>query len=321
MMKSGKSVLWPLLGAALLLGGCGRDHDEDGHPASAAEHQVAGEGNPALTQAQMQLMGLKLATLTLAPVQDQLRGQAQVLGHEGTAQLLADIAAAQAAVQQSAAGLQRARTLDTTPGALGTDVLEQAVRQASADTVQLQLAQRRLSAQLGALPWRAGDATLEAVAEGRSKLVQVVMPGGLPQGKGVSRLQFASLDDAAGSRRWVAAAQWSAPVTGGISGASLLALVNDAGLAEGMRLVAIADVGTQSSALVLPVAALLVHDGESWCYVQTAEGQFQRRRVDTSHPLPQGYAVQQGFTTGEQVVVQGAGLLLAREFGQEAGEP
>jgi len=62
----------------------------------------------------------------------------------------------------------------------------------------------------------------------------------------------------------------------------------------------------------VPLSAVVLAGGEPWCYVQTPDDVFVRRRVDLGRPLPQGYFQAQGFTAGERVVVAGAGLLLAR---------
>jgi hypothetical protein len=305
----------------LALAACGHQRDADDQPASGADHAVEADKDSPLSDEQLSLMGLKTEAITATTVQEQLQGQAQVMSHDLLAQLLADIAVAEAAASQSSVALQRVQSLAPTPGTLGADVLEQALRQSRVDAVQLQLTQRKLSAEFGVLPWRAGDKQLEALASGRNKLLQVLLPGALPAGKAVSGLQFVSLDATSADRGLRALQHWAAPVSGGSIGISLYAVVEGSALAEGAHLVALVDAGRQVAGLELPASAVVVHEGESWCYVQTAPGQFQRRKVDTSHPHQKGYALLAGFTVGEQVVTQGAGLLLSREFGQEAVEP
>jgi len=321
MMKIAIAGTAPLWGVLLVLAGCGHQKDADDEPGATAGSAVEVDKGAPLTEAQLRLMGIKVAAVTATTVQQQVQGQAQVMPHDVLAQLLADISVAEAASSQSTAALQRVQNLAATPGALGADALEQAQRQGRIDAVQLQLTQRKLSAQFGALPWRAGDRQLEALASGRNKLLQVLLPGVLPAGQAVSGLQFVPLDGTSADRGMRALQHWSAPVSGGSIGLSLYAVVEGSALAEGTHLVALVNVGKQVTALELPAEAVVVHEGESWCYVQSASGQFQRRKVDTSHPHQQGYAVLAGFTAGEQVVTQGAGLLLSREFGQQAVEP
>ena len=320
-MKIAIAGTTPLWGVLLVLAACGHQKDADDEPRAKDGPAVEVEKDAPLSASQLQLMGINLEAVTVTTVQEQSQGQAQVMPHDVLAQLLADIAVAEAASSQSTAALKRVQNLAATPGALGADALEQAQRQSRVDAVQLQLTQRKLSAQFGTLPWRTGDSQLEALANGRNKLLQVLLPGVLPTGKAVSGLRFVALDATSADRGIRALQHWSAPVSGGSIGLSLYAVVEGSALAEGTHLVALVDVGKQVIALELPAAAVVVHEGESWCYVQSAPGQFQRRKVDTSHPLQQGYAVLAGFAAGEQVVTRGAGLLLSREFGQQAVEP
>ena len=308
-----------VLAAGLVLTGCGRDHDDDEKSGAAGKGSAVVDGAAPLTPAQSKLMGLGVVALVGTTLRDEVQGQAQVLSHEALAQLLADVAGAHSAVQQSSATLQRTLQLAPTAGALGADVLEQAQRQARADALQLQLAQRRLSAQFGGISAALNATQLDAIADGRNKLLHVVLPTAPRSGTSIG-LRFVTLDNGGQPGGWRAVSQWPAPVADGVSGLSLYAVVTGGQLTEGSRLVALAETGSVGKAVRVPGAAVVVHDGESWCYVQTGEGQYQRRRVDTLHPQGDGYAVAEGLRVGDSVVVQGAGLLLAREFGQEAGE-
>jgi hypothetical protein len=58
-----------------------------------------------------------------------------------------------------------------------------------------------------------------------------------------------------------------------------------------------------------------MHGGELWCFIESTPGHYERKRVSADHPTADGYAQVTGYQAGESVVLRGAGLLLAREFG------
>jgi hypothetical protein len=309
------------MAGVLLLAGCGQKAATPASEPTPATTATSPTKEAALSPEQLRLMGLQTQTLTAAPLERVSTGQANVLAHDALAQSQADLQSAQAASLQSTAALKRLEGLASTPGALGDDAVEAARRQAHVDTVQVQLARRRLQAQFGDLATQVPGDLLEALADGRAKLLRVVFAdspvGNLP----ASAIRFVALDAAQGAREWSAQRVWSAPAEAGVPGRSLFAVVEDAGLAEGTRLLATLRLRGTASGVGVPSAAVVTHDGRLWCYVQSGEGQFERRGVDTEHPVADGYAVAEGFKVGEQVVVRGAGLLLAREFGETEGAP
>jgi hypothetical protein len=77
---------------------------------------------------------------------------------------------------------------------------------------------------------------------------------------------------------------------------------------------------TPETGVLIPAAAVVTQDGQYWCYLQTGEGEFERIRIDTDHPVSDGYAVAGKLKAGELVVTRGAGILLARELGSSEGE-
>ena len=87
------------------------------------------------------------------------------------------------------------------------------------------------------------------------------------------------------------------------------------GLSAGERLIASVTAGDAATGVVVPRAAVVLAGGEAWSYVQAADDEFVRRRVDIARPAAQGYFQEAGFDPHERVVVAGAGLLLAREIG------
>jgi hypothetical protein len=78
--------------------------------------------------------------------------------------------------------------------------------------------------------------------------------------------------------------------------------------------------------VLVPSDAVVQWEALTWAFVERAPGQFVRVRVPTEFAVPGGWLVQQGLTSGDRVVVTGAGQLLSEEFrarisvGQEVGE-
>ncbi|MCC7257896.1 MAG: hypothetical protein IT486_05960 [Gammaproteobacteria bacterium] len=290
-------------------------------PAAVSEGQSGQSGPAALTPEQQLLAGIELRPLQAAPVSDVVTGQATVLGHDGVAQGVADIRTSEATAAQSAAALRRIEGLRNTPGALGEDALEIARRQAAVDGVQRDLARRRFDAQYGEGARRLIPAQWDALAEGRRKLLRIVMPEGSPLPTRFDPLRFAPLDGRVAHAPWRATAVWRGPSEGGIPGLSLLAVVDGTELAEGSRLLALMERRPAVTGVLVPQSAVVMHDGKLWCFVGAPHGQYTRRAVVTDHPTTAGYVQLEGFAAGEPVVVRGAGLLLAREFGTAEEEP
>jgi hypothetical protein len=67
---------------------------------------------------------------------------------------------------------------------------------------------------------------------------------------------------------------------------------------------------------MLPAAAVVWHGGAQWFYVETAPGDFERRRLSASVTDARGIIVSKGLATGTPVVVRGAQALLAEELRQ-----
>jgi hypothetical protein len=108
---------------------------------------------------------------------------------------------------------------------------------------------------------------------------------------------------------------WAAP-TGNLAmpGVSYFGLIDAGpGLRAGDRGRAIADGSGEPKGVVIPSAALVVYERQSWCYVETDPGKYERRLVSLDAPVEDGYLVTKGFDVGTRVVVKGASVLLARE--------
>jgi hypothetical protein len=114
---------------------------------------------------------------------------------------------------------------------------------------------------------------------------------------------------------------WDAPQDTNLPGRSFFALVRNAAIAEGSRLQALpATSGNGITGVLVPATALVISNGQYWCYLEKKPGAFARVPIDADKPLGQGYFVSDGVADGDQIVTSAAGLLLAREM-NPASEP
>jgi hypothetical protein len=304
-----------------LLSACQRSEP----PAPAKDEPVAeaAAASVVLTPEQIEKMGIATtaaATMTLA---SEAAGYGVVLAHDVIAQAVADIATAEAAAHQSRAALTRVRNLADTLGAFSAETLETAQRQAAADAAALTLAQRKLSATFGQnQPWQGGQgsksgAMLDEVASGQSKLVRATFPLGVLPGPIPHSLRIARPDPSGSEKGWKTSTIWAAPADATIPGRSLFALLKDGNgasdVGEGERLDVWAAAGPSESGILVPQAAVVISDGNYWCYVENQPGTFTRTAIDASKAVAGGFLVTEGIAAGHPIVTTGAGLLLARE--------
>ncbi|MGB8692464.1 MAG: hypothetical protein WCD08_03020 [Steroidobacteraceae bacterium] len=323
------ALLLMALPAFLLLAACGA-----GKGAAPAAAAAAAGGKPAATEVEAQAapgmpvtldaeqarkLGVKLQPAAAATYREEREGFGQVWSHEAIAQVVADVASAAAAANQSAAALARIHKLADSPGAFPADAVETAQRQASLDETALQLAERKRSALLGdRLPFKVPGAELSGLASGQAKLVRVTFPLGAGPHQTPRELRLLGLNNAAGAKGWKARAVWDAPADANVPGYSFWAIASGEGLLEGDRLLARAPDGDAQPGALVPDAAVVVSDDKYWCLVAQPPGTYRRVEIDTRRPVDAGYIVNHGVAAGDRLVVHGAGLLLARMMGSGA---
>ncbi|HTX18772.1 MAG TPA: efflux RND transporter periplasmic adaptor subunit [Bacteroidota bacterium] len=71
----------------------------------------------------------------------------------------------------------------------------------------------------------------------------------------------------------------------------------------------------KSGVIVLPYAAIVTVDAQDYAFIETAAGEFTRRRVTVSNANAQNALVLGGISDGEKVVTRGAMLLKGLSFG------
>jgi hypothetical protein len=309
---------WIGLAALLLLAACGKPDEK---AAAKEEAEVPGI---TLSADQIAALGITTMPATASQYRAQASGYGVVTALDAIAQTDADFLTAQAATAQSQAAAARAQSLSTgEEAAVSREVVEAAQSKAAADQASLALASRKADAAFGQnAPWHdaaSRRAIMARLASGRTVLVRVTFPqeSGAPVSLQITRL-------GASAKSWTTNAVWAAPADPTFPGRGFYALVDGSDLAQNEHVTATVPVGAPRAGVLVPAKALVYGDSEAWVYVQTTPGTFLRTRIDTGNATGESYfvAASGGIHPGQPVVVNGAGLLLARETNPstEAGD-
>lgn len=241
-----------------------------------------------------------------------MEGLATVLSPDALIQLDNDIKAATISLDFSKGQVERFRQSKSVPA----QTLANAERQARTDENQLQFLDSRFSQS-----WGPGAPFIDHAT--RAALIPELSAGT----KALVRLDFPETIQAVPRNVRIAGLQntverpilkmWEAP-SGNLAmpGTSYFGLIESAaGLRAGDRARLLAERADASAGTLIPSAAIVVFGGQTWCYVETAPKEYERRPVSLEHPVGDGFLVPSGFPAGTRVVVSGASVLLAREAG------
>jgi hypothetical protein len=298
----------------LLLSACGKSDQ----PAEA-EKQGAETPGVTLKAEEIKSLGITLQPATAAQFASRISGYGVVAALDIIAQADSEVQAAQAAAAQSQAAAARARSLATgEEAAISREQMEVAQSKAAGDAAALALARRKTEAAFGMRsPWRdtaSRQAVMRKLASGAVVLVRVTFPatgGAAPRTLEISRM-------GTDGKSWTARTIWDAPADAAVPGRSFYALLEGSDLAQNERVTAAIPTGTAQAGAKISAKAVVLGESEAWVYVQTASGKdgaqtFLRTRVDISRPAGDGYFVT-SVKPGDRLVIDGAGLLLAREI-------
>ena len=275
----------------------------------------AGEG-VSLTQQQVEKIGVLTEPVKSVGYSEETAGYGTVMPHETIATAVAELAVAAASERQSRVALARMQSLSGTPGAIAADAEETQMRQAAVDTAALTLARRRFSATFGqTAPFGNGEdqPLLQALANGSTQLVRVTFPLGSMPGDTPKLLSAARIGESATGKRWKLTTVWPAPADASIPGRSFFAVLRAGNASEGERIVAWAPIGGALSGVLIPAEAVIISEGDYWCYLERKPGTFVRTKIDARRPLEDGYFVTEGVSAGDKVVTKAAAQLLAQE--------
>jgi hypothetical protein len=297
------------LAALLLLAACGKSDK----PAEAEKEAGESQGLT-LKDEEIKSLGVTVQPATAAEFRGRIDGYGVVTPLDAIAQADSEFLTAQAAAAQSAAAAGRARSLSTgEEAAISREQLEVAESKAAADAAALGLARRKTEAAFGLhSPWRDAatrSGVMRRLASGEAVLVRVTFPatgGAVPKSLNISRM-------GTDTKSWTSHTIWDAPADAAVPGRSFYALVEGSDLAQNERVTAAIPTGAAAPGAKIPAHALVFGESEAWAYVQKDAHTFQRTKVDITHPLGDSYFVTT-IKPGEKVVVDGAGLLMAREI-------
>lgn len=299
--------------AFLALAGC-----DKGTPAEETKKESPEGPGIALTQEEVEALGITTAPVMSAQYRREISGYGVVMALEAIAQSDADILSAQAAAAQSQAAAARAQSLSTgEDAAVSREVAETAQAKAAADQTALMLARRKSEAVFGhGAPFSGPQrsAIMTRLTSGRSVLVRVTFPVGVmgngqPAGVRIARLGTAR-------QSWTAESVWEAPADAAVPGRSYYAIIDGSGLAQNEHVTATVPTGPATTGITIPSRAVLLGESETWVYQEIKANTFLRTRVEISRPTADGYFLppDSGLKPGQKVVTTGAGLLLAREI-------
>ena len=293
-----------------------------GQTKEAGVTKEAGEG-VTLTAEDVEKLGVATEPAETTDYVAEIVGYGVIIPHDTVATVVAELATAKAAQEQSRAIAARAQRLTGTPGAMSAEAVESADRQVATDAAALALAEHRLSSVIGGGPpggGAAGSSTLQDLASGKLKLVRATFPlgalkGASPASMRAARLDASSPDGTQTSPGWALRQVWNAPADASLPGRSFFALLKDGDVSEGERLLVwAAGTGPQVRGVTIPAAALVISSGRYWCYVEQKPGVYARREVAADRPIGAAYVVTRNIAAGDKIVTSAAALLLAREM-------
>lgn len=263
-------------------------------------------------------LGVETAPAQRARFTPQVRGYGVVMSLAAVAEADFDFRTAEAAAIESQATLQRSLRLFAQQ-ALSQQAVDKAQHEATTDSAQLVLADRKEVAAFGQFaPWRGpprNEALIDTIATGQSTLVQATFPLGISFAAPPAVLIVSRLSPQAGQRSWSSRLNWEGPADPAIPGRNFFALVDHAEFALGEHVQVLAPIGAPVDGVSIPSDAVILSEDRPWCYVEVSRLHFRRVPVDLKLELSDGYFVRDGIAPNEPVVTKGTGLLLAHEIG------
>lgn len=225
--------------------------------------------------------------------------------------------AARARSALSSAAYQRDKALFADDQNVSQAELQTARAGAAADRAAVDAARASLASATFALEQQFGPAigrwplgpAAQALAAHRSVLVQVSTAAevGMPP----QRVRLTAASGRTVTARYVSPAVRTDPR---IQGNSFFYIAPaDRDLLAGATVNIALPRGPQLTGAMVPSDSVIVWQGQSWIYRQTASGRFRRVAVDTQVPVDGGY-LDPALAAGTRIVTRGAQLLLSQEM-------
>lgn len=233
----------------------------------------------------------------------------------------ADVDTFTAQAANSLTHYQASRTLYSDNRNISLKSLQAARSAMQGDHAKLQSARATLNDTEGAIRQQFGTTLANAAGTPTSALFQRLQSGQsavvrvtLPSDFGPTPPEHITIDAADG--RSVTATRLSASplVDPSVPGRPWL-YAADAALPAKLRTRARVPTSNKAiSELVIPDRAVVWYGGQTWAYVRTDKSHFTRHYVPPGNMGDHGFLVSSGFRDGDQIVTQGAQLLLSEEL-------
>ena len=233
----------------------------------------------------------------------------------------ADVDTFTAQAASSRTQYEGSRTLFNDDRNISQKSLQAAQSTMQGDAAKLQSAQVTLDGLAGTLRQQFGNALANAATAPASTLFQrlqsgqsVVLRVTLPASFGTTPPERIAVDTPSGGTvpaQRLSASPLADPAVQGTPWFYVADTVLPANLRTSAR---VPTSGEAVSGLLIPEQAVVWYGGQTWAYVRTAHDRFTRRYVPAVNAGDHGFMVTTGFRAGDQVVTQGAQLLLSEEI-------
>jgi hypothetical protein len=330
---STRRIALAVIAAAALLSPSGckeRAGDEDEKAAAAGESKsAAAAAGVTLSAEALSRSSVKLAVLesaTHVPVRQafgQVVDAAPLFQAAATAAARrAELDSAQASLAATGAELTRVRGLFEKGENASRRSLEAAEAAQRGDQVRVVAARTQLAAGWSELgqSWgpvitgwvEQGAPELQALADGRERLLLVTLPGGA----GLGDAPAEAVVSAGGSRLPARLVSPSPRTDPALQGPSLFYRVAGGGgiLWAGLNLAVELPDGAPRAGVLVPDGAVVRWSGVRWAYRQSSPGHFERVSLEDAQPVGGGLFVTSGLAAGDQIVIAGAAVLLSQEL-------
>jgi hypothetical protein len=325
----------PIYLVCVFLAACGPgapDPAADAKPADARS-AAAADDTPGVTAdaATRTGLGVALAPVVVADLGHQARGMATVIDSAAFATAIADLDSLRAEAAVASDNERRIAGLYADDGNASRQAVDAARQQSSSLDAKLAGAESRAQLEWGAKLARPRDATgmrlRTDVARGAITLFRAEFPDALESPNDL-KYELQSSHRAGVTLEYLDRSRATAQFS--VGDAVLLGLrTENAGGAPfrpGERVPVIASAKGGAPRPLVPAAAAVAYQGRLWCYVARAGDRFDRIPLDPEASSADGYGAGDSVAAGDQVVVQGAALLLSleraasAEAGASAGE-
>jgi hypothetical protein len=233
----------------------------------------------------------------------------------------ADVGTYRAQAASSHAQYERNRTLFADDRNVSQKSLEDARSAMQIDEAKLQSAKAALDGLDAAMRQQFGDALtnaatmpksdlFERLQSGQAVVLRVTLPANFAE-SAPARITVQAPDGQSVPARTLSASPFADPAVQGNPWFYVAARALPAGLHTSAKIPMSSEA---RSGLLIPDQAVVWYGGQTWAYVRTSSDRFTRRYVSSGDERSRGFIVTSGFRIGDEVVTQGAQLLLSEEL-------